>query len=78
MLIEQRSDDTCSTSVHKSDYGTCLSFHQVYGVYMCFFMRKEKRRNIHMPRNQFQRIIFALLSVIFTVHGYVFYSLYVG
>ena len=30
-----------------------------------------------MPRNQFQRFIFALLSVIFTVHGYVFYSLYV-
>ncbi len=30
-----------------------------------------------MPRNHFQRVIFALLSVIFTVHGYVFYSLYV-
>lgn len=30
-----------------------------------------------MPSNHFQRVIFALLSVIFTVHGYVFYSLYV-
>lgn len=30
-----------------------------------------------MPRNQFQRCIFALLTVIVTVHGYVFYSLYV-
>jgi hypothetical protein len=30
-----------------------------------------------MPRNQFQRVIFALLSVVVTVHGYVFYSLYV-
>lgn len=30
-----------------------------------------------MPRNQFQRVIFALLTVIVTVHGYVFYSLYV-
>lgn len=30
-----------------------------------------------MPRNQFQRCIFALLTVIITVHGYVFYSLYV-
>ncbi len=30
-----------------------------------------------MPRNQFQRMIFALVTVIFTVHGYVFYSLYV-
>lgn len=30
-----------------------------------------------MPRNQFQRMIFALLSVFFTVHGYIFYSLYI-
>ncbi len=30
-----------------------------------------------MPRNKFQRMIFALLTVIITVHGYVFYSLYV-
>lgn len=30
-----------------------------------------------MPTSKFQRVIFALLSVIFTVHGYVFYSLYV-
>lgn len=28
-----------------------------------------------MPRNQFQRCIFALLTVIITVHGYIFYSL---
>lgn len=30
-----------------------------------------------MPRNNFQRAIFALLTVIVTVHAYVFYSLYV-
>lgn len=30
-----------------------------------------------MPRNLFQRMIFALLTVIVTVHSYVFYSLYV-
>ena len=30
-----------------------------------------------MPENQFQRMIFALLTVIITVHVYVFYSLYV-
>lgn len=30
-----------------------------------------------MPQNQFQRMIFALLTVLVTVHGYVFYSLYV-
>ena len=30
-----------------------------------------------MPRNQAQRMIFALITVIITVHAYVFYSLYV-
>ena len=30
-----------------------------------------------MPKNQFQRMMFALLTVIITVHAYVFYSLYV-
>lgn len=30
-----------------------------------------------MPRNQFQRMIFAFLTVVVTVHAYVFYSLYV-
>ena len=30
-----------------------------------------------MPRNQFQRMIFAFLTVVVTVHGYIFYSLYV-
>ncbi len=30
-----------------------------------------------MPKNQFQRMVFAFLTVVITVHGYVFYSLYV-
>ena len=30
-----------------------------------------------MPTNRFQKMIFALLTVIITVHGYVFFSLYV-
>ena len=30
-----------------------------------------------MPRNQFQRMFFAFLTVVITVHAYVFYSLYV-
>lgn len=30
-----------------------------------------------MPKTQFERMIFALLTVIVTVHSYVFYSLYV-
>lgn len=41
---------------------------------MCFFM--EKGEEI-MPRNQFERMVFAFLTVLVTVHGYVFYSLYV-
>ena len=30
-----------------------------------------------MPQNQFQRVVFAFLTVVITVHAYVFYSLYV-
>lgn len=30
-----------------------------------------------MPQNQFQRMVFALITVVITVHAYVFYSLYV-
>lgn len=30
-----------------------------------------------MPKNQFQRMIFAFITVVITVHAYVFYSLYV-
>ena len=30
-----------------------------------------------MPRNQFQRMVFAFITVFITVHAYVFYSLYV-
>lgn len=35
------------------------------------------KRGNHMPKNQFQRMIFALLTVIVTVHAFVFFSLYV-
>lgn len=30
-----------------------------------------------MPKNQFERMAFAFLTVLVTVHAYVFYSLYV-
>lgn len=30
-----------------------------------------------MPKNQFQRTVFALITVVITVHAYVFFSLYV-
>jgi hypothetical protein len=36
----------------------------------------NRRRKI-MPQNQFQRMVFAFITVLITVHGYVFYSLYV-
>ena len=48
-------------------------------VFLCLFMsqiRKEKE-NLSMPRNQFQRMFFAFVTVVITVHAYVFYSLYV-
>jgi hypothetical protein len=38
---------------------------------------REKREEIIMPQNQFQRMVFAFLTVVITVHAYVFYSLYV-
>lgn len=41
------------------------------------FLCQEKRRFQIMPKNQFQRMVFAFLTVLVTVHAYVFYSLYV-
>jgi hypothetical protein len=36
----------------------------------------KEEENI-MPQNQFQRMVFAFITVLITVHAYVFYSLYV-
>ncbi len=41
------------------------------------FFYAEKGVLYLMPRNQFQRMFFAFVTVIVTVHAYVFYSLYV-
>jgi hypothetical protein len=41
-----------------------------------FFYAKEKGVFI-MPKNQFQRMFFAFVTVLITVHAYVFYSVYV-
>lgn len=55
---------------------TVLGFPRTdYGEAACVFCVKKGEN--FMPRNQFQRMIFALLTVIITVHAYVFYSLYV-
>lgn len=34
-------------------------------------------RRVEMPRNQFQRMVFAFITVVITVHAFVFYNLYV-
>lgn len=44
---------------------------------MCLFVLIQKMEEKVMPRNQFQRMVFAFLTVVITVHAYVFYSLYV-
>ena len=62
------NDTRCTLLVRKSDYGTGL-------LYVCFFV--ARKGDFSMPRNQFQRMIFALITVVITVHAYVFYSLYV-
>lgn len=45
---------------------------QAQRVFLCV-----KRRVFIMPRNQFQKMFFAFVTVVITVHAYVFYSLYV-
>ena len=53
--------------VRKSDYGT-------KDLQVCLFYAQKE---IIMPRNQFQRMVFAFITVVITVHAYVFFSLYV-
>lgn len=57
----------------KSAHGTfAVGCAGTTGVFFC--AKKEER---DMPKNQFQRIVFAFITVVITVHAYVFYSLYV-
>ena len=42
-----------------------------------FCAKRGESEEKFIPQNQFQRMMFALLTVIITVHAYVFYSLYV-
>ena len=56
--------------LHKSDHGNAAD------LCYCVFLFAERKDTI-MPQNQFQRMMFALMTVIVTVHAYVFYSLYV-
>ncbi len=59
--------------MRKSDHGM-LSADEVSIEYNVFFCAETEKT---MPRNQFERMMFALMTVIVTVHAYVFYSLYV-
>lgn len=69
-------NDTRCASARKSDHGTpyCLSDIRS-NASACFLFIRE--RIVFMPKNKFQKMIFALITVIITVHAYVFYSLYV-
>lgn len=75
MGIEYCTDDTCS-ALHVNLITEPIFVNSVFcWLSMCFFVRRKGERD--MPQTSFQRKIFALLTVIITVHAYVFYSLYV-
>ena len=59
--------------MRKSDHGMLSADEVSLRVQRVFCAETE----ITMPRNQFERMMFALMTVIVTVHAYVFYSLYV-
>ena len=44
-------------------------------AHACFFVAVNKE--FYMPQSKFQKAMYALITVLFTVHAYVFYSLYV-
>lgn len=85
-------DDTRCAFARKSDHGTSSSAISFSAKPGCVFCCPKGRQGVvfgetavgprekgeeKMPRNQFQRSVFALLTVIITVHAYVFFSLYV-
>jgi len=76
-------NDTSIALACKSDYGTsgkiymsaCLCFS--FAIFYAKTYASKRKGVLIMPQNQFQRMVFAFLTVIITVHAYVFYSLYV-
>lgn len=69
-------NDTSIAQASKSDHGTFQQIREA-DEHTCVFCCAKEKECLFMPQNQFQRMIFALLTVIITVHAYVFYSLYV-
>lgn len=61
--------------MRKSDHGTAIFPSDSALRSACVFLLPEG--GVFMPTNQFERSMFALMTVIVTVHAYVFYSLYV-
>lgn len=62
--------------VCKSDYGTAAL---IYTIGIAFFvcLKIIFKGVFFMPKNNFERMIYSFLTVIITVHAFVFYSLYV-
>ena len=58
--------------MRKSDHGA--DSQQIAFPNTTFFCSETEK---NMPRNQFERMMFALMTVLVTVHAYVFYSLFV-
>ena len=58
--------------MRKSDHGA--DSQQIAFPNTTFFCAETEK---NMPRNQFERMMFALMTVLVTVHAYVFYSLFV-
>ncbi len=58
-------------------YVNLITEQSILMVHVSFLRSFSVKRRENMPRNQFQRMVFALLTVVVTVHAYVFYSLYV-
>lgn len=54
-----------------------VSFFVIIQFHVDFSRENQKEREQDMPKNQFQRMVFAFLTVVVTVHAYVFFSLYV-
>ena len=61
-------------SDHGTDFAACVFYFYAHARHVLFVYPK---RRMFMPRNQFQRMVFAFITVVITVHAYVFYSLYV-
>ena len=73
--MKNANDTRFTLWVCKSDYGTFPD--RILPIWKGVLFFCVKTGGYFMPQSKFQRMIFALITVIITVHAYVFYSLYV-